>query len=131
MKKSNNIIISFLLSIILVVVFSTNIAASNIKDFSITETSKGFDNTDIIELKMVNIHTVSQQNKGLYLAFDLVQEIQSSHQETPATMVDVGDGVVGMRLKPSNGIGYFDWHITLTNGDLITRVKGTFVCEKI
>ncbi len=86
----------------------------------------------IVELKMQNIQEVKTFS-GYEITCDLVQEIENpSESESTCSIgwIIVGYGMLRMRLMPNNGCGTFSWSFTLSNGDVITNVRATFVVEK-
>ncbi|MEG2051277.1 MAG: hypothetical protein RR012_03130 [Oscillospiraceae bacterium] len=113
---------------LMIVIFTITSFASNIpsefnNEMATNKNAIAFKATNVIEQKT---------DKGYEISFDLIQEADT--KGTIATRaigwVQAGDGKVKLDLAPANGIGFFDWYFSLSNGDLITSVKSTMLVEK-
>lgn len=109
-------------SIILTVVCMFNLLSLNA--FAIND--EGI-NEEPIQLSMANV-TEEKTDEGYFVSCDLIQE--TSDNTRAIGWIAVGYAKFKLELLPSNGVGYVSWQINLTNGDIIKRVRATFVVEK-
>lgn len=143
MKRIKNIV-SFLVVLTMVVSMFpfTALAAEDLYEQPVIESKESIDvageqsTTEAIPLQMGNIRTVKAEEGGIEVRFDLLQQNATSEatedkiSNRAIGWIPVGYGSMKMRLLSGNGIGYFDWKFSLDNGDVITGVKGTLVCEE-
>ncbi len=109
-------------SIILAMVCMLNLLSLN--SFAINDEMI---NEEPIQLSMTNV-TEEKTDDGYIVSCDLIQE--TSDNTRAIGWVVVGYAKFKLELLPSNGIGFVSWQINLTNGDVIKRVRATFVVEK-
>jgi len=101
--------------------------------YATDETISAHTPDDVIELVMGEITIVEDENGEVFMEAELLQEVEPEEGGmTPMLMVwkVVGVAQFKMSLHQSNGYGDFHWIVTLTNGDVIKAVSGTFVCER-
>lgn len=141
MIKIRNIATLLLILAITISMFPTSALASDVtyNDDTLvledvdTATVLTDENAAVTPLSMDNVQTMQSEDGGIEIRFDLTKEVVPEDGVSPLAIgwiEVVGFGRMRMRLSPDNGIGYFDWELSLTNGDLIKKVAGTLVCEK-
>lgn len=118
MKKVEKII-----SVIVLIACTFNLLTLNV--FAMNDDGSKQDET--VKLLMANV-TEETTDDGYVISCDLVQE--KTDNERIIGWVVVGCAQFKLELLPGNGIGFISWKFSLTNGDVIKRVRATFVVEK-
>lgn len=130
MRKDKKRKISLILAFIMTFIFCTSTSFAS-ETNELNASSFSGNEEQIYQLQIANMK-VTNTDDGYECSFDLLQEVPIDSEDSARGIgwVTVGNGRFRLRIYTGNGLGDVAWNFTLTNGDVISGVKGTLIVEK-